>query len=74
MKASIDTMVAAVLAEAHKRYDESHGWQVIEECMSVADVAYMIRGCRTVSGALRKAREFAQLRTDLYNDVAKEVF
>lgn len=64
----------AVKAEANRRYNEGHGWQVFVECYTDEELTEEFGRCRTVAGALKKAVRLARLRTEHHDEIAATAF
>jgi len=50
------------------------GWDYVVECYSVADIAEIIKGCRTAAGAIAKVRKEVKQRADLRAEMQAEAF
>jgi aldehyde:ferredoxin oxidoreductase len=50
-------LIQAVKQHADSTF--SNGWDYIAECWSDEEIAAEIKGCRTVSGAIRKMKKIA---------------
>lgn len=74
MGARMTALVAVVRAHARGHYDEG-GWDyVVEGCYEDEDLARLIGGARSPSGAVRRVGEVLAVRADRRDDVEKEVF
>ena len=65
-------MVEAIKVEAEKRYESGYGWQVIVECLNDEEILAQIVGqAKSVNGALRSAKRFANLLTEREEEVSR---
>ena len=53
----MQNLVDSIKEHANKEF--SNGWDFIAECWSDDDIANEIKGCRTVTGAIRKMKAIA---------------
>ena len=68
MNATETEMVQSVRELSRKNYSKAHGWQVIAECMTDAEIAQSlsVARMRSIGGAQRWARSAAAMHTDAY--------
>jgi hypothetical protein len=66
-------LIEAVKAYALAHY-EKDGWDYVVECYSDADLAEIIKGCRTASGAIKRVRAAIKPRADYRSEIQSEAF
>jgi hypothetical protein len=66
-------MIEAVKAYALAHYERG-GWDYVVETYGDSDIAKIIKGCRTASGAIKKMRAAIKPIADYREDIQSEAF